>query len=688
MLKSLLYTRVGIITLLLAMQSVMLHSQLDTSGLWINIDSIEISATRINKTWLRSTRAISDNHQSGQKLSPDLSLQDRLTSIPGVFTLNANNMAQDLRISIRGFGSRATFGVRGIKLIVDGIPETTPDGQGQLDAIPLGILSNIEVIRGSSALLYGNASGGVISMKTLSNTNSNIFEEPLVTAKLVYGSFNTFQSQATYATQLGSTTILGHGNYARSSGFRENSGYAQAQLKLRGDHRFSKYSNLIATVDYFTSPEAQDPGGLDLIQVDSSRRMARPANIDFDSGEEVNQLKASIAYAYQVNPTNTFETYGFYIKRGFDGRLPFSTSGVIDLNRDYFGQGANYTVVRNKNNRQQVIKWGYDVSSQLDSRQRFDVSLSNPVRSLTTNQFETFKNVGIFIIGDFNLGNLTINAGYRFDHNSIGIRDDLTDTGVRSGREDFSTFNPSLGFNYELPKGASFFGSYSTAFETPTLTEFSPGLINGFNNALQPQRSRNFEIGARMEIEKDLKAQIVLFQTNSIDEILPFEVDTIPGTLFQNIGTTLRRGIELELDYQILPSVRSQLSYSLGQFDFDEHNRSELSGNRLPGIPLQTGYLSLEYVHSSGLGVQLENRYVGNIYLDNENTVNESAYLLGNFSLSYTYQGDKYSATPFFNLRNIYNTQYSDNLRINAFGGRYFEPAPGLHFYAGVSLKL
>ena len=670
------------------MHSLMLYGQLDTSGLWVNIDSIEISATRINKTWLKSTRAISDHHQSGPKLSPDLSLQDRLVSTPGVFTLNANNMAQDLRISIRGFGSRAAFGVRGIKLIVDGIPETTPDGQGQLDAIPLGILSNIEVIRGSAALLYGNASGGVISMKTLSNTNSNIFKEPLLRAKVVYGSFNTLQTQATYATQLGSTTLLGHGNYSRSSGFRDNSGYAQAQFKLRADHRFSKYSNLTASVDYLASPEAQDPGGLNLIQVDSSRSLARPANVDFDSGEEVNQFKASAAYTYQVSPTNTFDTYAFYINRQFDGRLPFGTSGVIDLDREYFGQGSSYTIIRKKNNRKQTVKWGYDVSSQLDSRQRFDVSLSIPGRTLSTDQVETFKNAGIYIIGDFNLENLSINAGYRFDHNSIAIRDELTDTGVRSGNEDFTSFNPSLGFSYELPQGASIFGSYSTAFETPTLTEFSPGLLPGFNRILQPQRSRNFEIGGRMEIEKKLKAQLVLFQTSSSDEILPFEVDSIPGTLFENVGTTIRRGVELEIDYQIRPSLRGQLSYSYGQFDFDEHNQAELSGNRLPGIPLQTGYLSLDYMHASGLGVQLENRYVGDIFLDSENTVSEEAYFIGNLTLSYAYEGDEFSATPFLNLRNLYNTEYSDNLRINAFGGRYFEPAPGLHFYVGVSFKL
>ncbi len=670
------------------MHSNAVSAQIDTSGLWVNVDSIHITATRISKTWLRSTRAVSDLQFSNSKLAPDLTLQDKLTHIPGVFSLNAQNMAQDLRISIRGFGTRSAFGVRGIKLIIDGIPETTTDGQGQLDAIPLGLISNLEVIRGPASLLYGNASGGVISMKTLALSNANFLAKPLLSAKLAYGSFNTLQAQATYAAQLANTTVLGHGSYTRSDGFRAHSGYSQAQFKLRGDHRFSKYSKLTASVDYLTSPRAQDPGGLDRTLSDSIRSLARPDNVDFNAGEEVQQVKGSAAYTYKVSPTNTFETYAFYVNRGFDGRLPFGTSGVIALDRDYFGQGASYTVERNKNNLKQTIKWGYDVSSQLDDRQRFDVILGVPGRLLSTNQEEIFKNVGVYVISDFNLGSFSFNMGWRFDHNNIKLIDNFTDTGERSFSEDFTAFNPSIGFNYELPAQAAVFGSFSTAFETPTLNEVGSNVLAGLAANLRPQRSRNYELGARMEIEKDLKGQIVLFQTNTLDELLPFSLDSFPSLVFENVGTTIRRGIELEVDYRPFQALRTQATYSYGQFEFDQHSRTELSGNRLPGLPLHTGTITLTYEHTSGVSASMENRFVGDIFLDNENTVNESAYLLGHLTLSYAYRGDNFTASPFFNVRNLYNTVYHDNLRINAFGARYYEPAPGLHFFAGVRVKL
>ncbi len=674
--------------LLLAMQSAVVSAQIDTSGLWVNVDSIQITATRISKTWLRSSRAVSDIQLPVTKFLPDLTLQDRLTHIPGVFSLNAQNMAQDLRISIRGFGTRSAFGVRGIKLIIDGIPETTTDGQGQLDAIPLALISNLEVIRGPASLLYGNASGGVISMKTLGPSNSNLLARPLVLAKLAYGSFNTLQAQATYAAQLSNTSILGHGSYSRSDGFRAHSGYSQAQFKLRGDHRFSKYSKLTASVDYLTSPRAQDPGGLDLARSDSIRSLARPDNVDFDAGEEVQQLKGSVAYSYKVSPTNTFDTYAFYVNRGFDGRLPFGTSGVIALDRDYFGQGASYTVVRNKNNLKQTIKWGYDVSSQLDSRQRFDVLLGVPGRLLSTNQEEIFKNVGVYVISDFNLGAFSFNMGWRFDHNNIKLVDNFTDTGERSFSEDFTAFNPSIGINYELPSSAALFGSFSTAFETPTLNEVGNNVLAGLPANLRPQRSRNYEVGARMEIEKNLKGQIVLFQTNTLDELLPVALDSFPSPVFENVGTTIRRGLELEVDYRPFPAFRTQAAYSYGQFAFDQHTRTELSGNRLPGLPLHTGTLTTTYEHTSSVTVSLENRYVGDIFLDNENKVGEPAYLLGHLTVSYTYKNEHLRASPFLNVRNLYNTIYHDNLRINAFGARYYEPAPGLHFFAGINIKL
>ena len=134
----------------------------------ITLEEVSLSASKFDTP--RSVLPFSlsvINLKDVQALHQQLSLQEYLGAVPGLFSLNANNYAQDLRISIRGFGARAAFGIRGIKIIVDGIPETTPDGQGQLDNLPLGLLQNIEVLRGPSASLYGNASGGVLSLNTV-----------------------------------------------------------------------------------------------------------------------------------------------------------------------------------------------------------------------------------------------------------------------------------------------------------------------------------------------------------------------------------------------------------------------------------------------------------------------------------------------------------------------------------------
>jgi len=112
------------------------------------IDEIEIRATRISTSPLQQPYSLATyNASTLQETRQQLSLQEYLYQIPGLFSLNANNYAQDLRISIRGFGARAAFGIRGVKIVVDGIPETTPDGQGQIDNLNVGIVERLEVTR-------------------------------------------------------------------------------------------------------------------------------------------------------------------------------------------------------------------------------------------------------------------------------------------------------------------------------------------------------------------------------------------------------------------------------------------------------------------------------------------------------------------------------------------------------------
>ncbi len=663
--------------------------QEDTVAYDIYVDSIMINSTRISRNWAQSIRAVTSIDRPGFNLSQQNSLQESLNGVAGVFSLNAHNLAQDLRISIRGAGSRSSFGVRGVKVIVDGIPETTPDGQTQLDAIPIGAIDRIEIIKGPSSVLYGNASGGVISISTLNQFEDSPEVDQFLSGRILYGSYKYRQAQVSYGKDFGPNSFIILGDYSQSDGFRSNSGFTSSMIKGRFDHRFSKFSKISVFTDFLASPRADDAGGLTLDESTMNRRQARTNNLDFNSGESVRNFKTSVQYSLLATGDNVLDIYGFYTRRVFDGLLPFLNGGAIDLNRHYFGQGISYTV---KNKKGLTFKYGYEISSQLDGRQRF-VNDAGMRGDLTLNQREIFKHAGIYTLAEVELGDLIISPGIRYDYHEIRIRDDLSGNDAGSGEQRYNVFNPSFGVNYRAAQNINLFANYSTSFDTPTLNELSnnPTGDLGFNAELEPQQSVSFELGARLDIVDKLKAQATLFRIKTDNELVPFQQEGFPGqTFFRNVGQTLRQGLELEGSYTISTSLSATLSYTLSDFIYDEFELEgeNFNGNYLPGLPKHNLAWGLKYTHESGLSVTSSNSFIGSIYLNDANSSNTDKYLLSNINVSYVLEKAKVKITPFLGLNNIFDVRYNDNIRINALGGRFFEPAPGFNIFGGVAFKL
>ena len=662
--------------------------QEDTVAFDIYVDSIMINSTRISRSWAQSTRAVTAIDKPGFNLSQQNSLQESLNGVAGVFSLNAYNLAQDLRISIRGAGSRSSFGVRGVKVIVDGIPETTPDGQTQLDAIPIGAIDRIEIIKGPPSVLYGNASGGVISISTLNQFEDSPEVGQFLNGRILYGSYNYSQAQVSYGKDFGPTSFIILGDHSQSDGFRSNSGFTSSILKGRFDHRFSKFSKISVFADFLASPKANDAGGLTLDESTQNRRQARVNNLDFNSGESVRNFKTSVQYSLLATDDNVLDIYGFYTRRIFDGLLPFLNGGAIDLNRHYFGQGISYTV---KNKRGLTVKYGYDIASQLDGRQRF-VNDAGTRGDLTLNQREIFKHAGIYTLAEVELGALVISPGLRYDYHELRVRDDLSSNDAGSGEQRYNVFNPSFGINFRAAQNINLFANYSTSFDTPTLNELSnnPTGATGFNADLEPQQSVSFELGARLDIVEKLRAQATLFRIKTDNELVPFQQEGFPGqTFFRNVGQTLRQGLELEGSYTFNPSLSATLSYTFSDFTYDEFelDGEAFDGNYLPGLPKHNLAWGLEYIHESGLSVTSSNSLIGSIYLDDANSSNTDKYLLSNINVSYVIEKAKIKITPFLGLNNILDAEYNDNIRINAFGGRFFEPAPGFNLFGGVAFQ-
>jgi len=414
-----------------------------------------------------------------QKIYQQLSLQEYLVAVPGLFTQNANNYAQDLRISLRGFGARAAFGIRGIKLIVDGIPETTPDGQGQLDNLPLAMLSSVEVLRGPSASLYGNASGGVLYLNTLDQLENETIQ---LQSRLGANGFQSYQLNTSLKGK--KTVALLHINRTKTDGFRQFSGFEQTLFNTKIKHSFSPKSALQLQFNYTDSPRAEDAGGITLEDTVADWSQARQRNVAYDTYESVNQFKSGLRWQQDWGDQWNLDTYGFYTFRDFYGKLPFENGGIIDLTRNYYGFGSRLNYIQDKH-RWQI---GIETAQQADQRDRY-LNLKGAQGNLSFSQLESFGSFGIYILDEVRWEKALLRTSLRYDDLRLGadsVSEDQT----------YQVLNPSVGLSYEVASQQRLFANFSSSFETPALSELSanPSGAEGLNLELEPARALNYEL--------------------------------------------------------------------------------------------------------------------------------------------------------------------------------------------------
>ena len=605
-----------------------------------------------------------------QKIYQQLSLQEYLVAVPGLFTQNANNYAQDLRISLRGFGARAAFGIRGIKLIVDGIPETTPDGQGQLDNLPLAMLSSVEVLRGPSASLYGNASGGVLYLNTLDQ-----LENETIQLQSRLGAFG-FQSYQLNTSLKGKKTVaLLHMNRTKTDGFRQNSGFEQTLFNTKIKHSFSPKSTLQLQLNYTDSPRAEDAGGIKLKDTEADWSQARQRNVEYDTYESIKQFKSGLRWQKNWGDQWNLDTYGFYTFRDFYGKLPFENGGIIDLTRNYYGFGTRL------NYKQDMHRWqiGIETAQQADQRDRY-LNLKGAQGSLSFSQLESFDSFGFYILDEIRWEKVLLRTSLRYDDLRLGadtVSEDQT----------YQVLNPSVGLSYEVASQQRLFANFSSSFETPALSELSanPNGAEGLNLELEPARALNYELGWKGLWAKT-RMEANVFFIESTNEILPYELEAFPGRAFyRNAGATQRWGVEVFGSYQ-WEKLELQASMTQAQYRFAENGT--LKDTTLPGIPNSQFFLQLGYTSLENWQFQLTGEHIGSLYADTANAVQIEAFQKVRLQGGKTTALGELELNLFAGINNLFDVRYFDNIRLNAFGGRYYEPAPGRNFFVGLSLGI
>ena len=645
------------------------------------LDEIVVTATRIESSVRDVARSISVvGKERIQVGTQQLGLDEALAGVPGLYMQNRYNFAQDLRISLRGFGARSSFGIRGIKVLVDGIPETLPDGQAGVDSIDLGSADSIEVLRGPSSSLYGNAAGGVIAITSeLGST------EPYVEGRIAAGEYGYSQLQLKSAGQLGRSDYLVNLSHTELDGYRDQSNTegsllnARLGVPLAGDDKLSFALNLT------DQPVADDAGGINAAQAAADPTSARDLNVLFDAGETLEQQRFGVVYE-RARPAGDLTLRNYYTWRKFTNSLPFQDGGAVDLDRFFYGVGGQYSIGESL---PEALKLtiGAEYERQDDDRKRFD-NLNGVPGTMVFEQNEKVDSAGVYVQGEYDFDAAwSLLAGLRYDKISYDVTDRYLLDGDDSGTLDFDDVSPSLALNYRMDRGA-LFASYSSSFETPTTTELAnPDASGGFNPSLVPQTADNFEIGYKRSHD-GLYYELAWFTIDLQDELVPFELAAFPGrTFYANAGSSSRDGIEAAISMQYDNGLRIDASYTWSDFKYDsfvDDNGADYSGNRLPGLPEHFAYFGLTYVNERGLRATLETIYSGSLYANNANSDEVSSYAVANLRIAHEFDRGRWIFRPYAGINNLFDESYNSNIRINAFGARYYEPAPERNFYAGV----
>lgn len=646
-----------------------------------------MSAMRIETTLARAPAAISVIGQDDIQLAKQqLALDESLSRVPGLFMQNRYNFAQDLRVSIRGFGARANFGIRGVKILVDGIPETLPDGQGSVDGIDIGATSQIEVLRGPSSSLYGNASGGVIAV-----TSEFAPDEPFADVRLSAGEYGFRKVQVKAGGRTDKIGYLVSLSDSELDGYREQNRAENTQLTGRFDFDLGQDRQFLTVVNFTDQPISDDPGGISAAQAAMDPRSARDLNVSFDAGEYLEQQRVGFVYSMPVGDNSELSARNYYVWRDFGNKLPFTDGGIVELDRFFAGGGVSFSHDGFFLDRPNQFVVGFDYDDQDDDRLRFDNN-DGVQGTLSFDQNERVRSHGVFIQNQLSLTPSTdLTFGARFDEVEFDVTDRFLGDGDDSGTIELDDVSPMLGIAVALSDELSFYGTYSSAFETPTTTEFNnPSGGGGFNPGLDPQVARNLEVGLRGSMNSKHRYEVALFNIEVDDELIPFEVPGSPGRdFFVNAGESTRDGIEFSIVSRPTERLRTTLSYTYSDFEFDrfDDGGQSFAGNTIPGTPENVIFGEVTYEDPRGWFGAFDVIMIDEQFTDNANSVISDSYTLSNLRFGFERELNGMTVAPFVGINNLFDETYSANVRINAFGGRFFEPGPDRNVYAGVNLS-
>ena len=666
-------------------------------------DAITVTGTRVERPTLEVPASIDRVHAEDIRFArPQINLSESLGRVPGIVVQNRQNYAQDLQVTSRGFGARSTFGIRGLRLLTDGIPASFPDGQGQVSHFDLGSAERIEVLRGPFSVMYGNASGGVINLVTERG-------EPGVSGDFSLGSFNTSR----LGLKLGGAGGLVSVARFHTDGYRQHSAADREQLNAKLEvgliPALGADTKLTLVANAFASPETQDPLGLTRAQMNADPRQVVATALQFDTRKSASQNQIGAALVQRLSGwTLNASLHGGHRDVRQYLAIPLATQaaathsgGVVDLDRDYGGGSLRLTRDASLLGRPFSLTLGGEVERMAERRKGF-INNNGSLTTLKRDEDDYVTATGAYAQGEWRFADQWLAlAGLRA--NRVAFRTaDYFIAGVNgndSGQKRYRATTPVAGILHRLTPSTSLYANYGRGFETPTFAELAYRTTGaGLNFGLAASRSRHLEAGVKAVFAGRVRVNAALFDIATRDEIA-IESNAGGRSTFKNAGRTHRGGIEFGADAMLPLGFEALIAWNRLEAKFRDSFASVANtpavpvtvpaGSYLPGVPRSFLYAELRWRHApSGFATAFEFQRKARVRVDDRNSEAADAYGVTNIAAGFTQVSGNWRVSEYLRVDNLANRRYAGSVVVNDGNLRFYEPAPGRTAVAGVQAKL
>jgi iron complex outermembrane receptor protein len=610
-------------------------------------------------------------------------LDEALAFVPGVIATNRWNPSLDQRLIIRGFGARANFGVRGVKVLIDGIPQTLPDGQSQLTNLDLSTIDRVEVLRGAGSSLYGNAAGGVIAFDSRSAPDQRATRSLGVES----GSQGTSRIQSSGGGRIGRFAITSSGSLTRSDGFRVQSQSEQHRVQFALAYDLRPATTITARAAWASDPRADNPGALTAVEVAATPTLGAPNNVNRNSGKDVRQKQFSLGLDDERGMWQS-EVRLWLLTRTLENPLaapapaPNAANEGLWVGIDRVGTGLRASTTRRLGLHR--VTAGVDLQSSRDDRVNRRHRTGTPFGPTLLDQRETTRELGVFAQATLPRGPWELRGGVRWDRTSFDVRDALGDG---SGDRSMAAVSGNVSLTRMIGR-ATTWGSIATAFETPTTTELAnqPDGSTGLNRTLDPQRSVTVELGVRSPLAFG-QIEAALWTTTTRDAITPFQ-EVGGRSYFANAGRTRTRGIEATAQAPVSATLTALATVTLTDAVFRDYviNSIRLDGRRVAGIPRAVARVGVRGTVGR-IGLDVDHAFASSQFADDANTLEAAGWGSGITGVRVRWLGSgRRPFAPFVAVQNLFDRQVIGSVTVNGGFGRVFEPSAGRFVSGGATI--